>query len=203
VAFPTGEQAEAFIRTELRCRSIIGLMGTLVNGYSDEGCTVYDDHVSERTDFAMSAAVSNRSSMAVGFVPVSRSNICIALSKEKQGLPLSISRCCDSLAHVPHLPFCDDIPLLDITSCLSIMLSLICEKHGCVERQFHGHKFDVLRPTHNFNTVDDTANDTNTNSIQQRTTSDEHHPCAVKVCSADDTVWNSDILFGSTCSDDY
>ena len=148
IAFPTGEQAEKYLREERLCTSIIGLMGPLPNGYENDNCSVYSDLTTDCLKFDLGGdTLSNRCSISLDVVTFPISNICVGLSKERQGLPMSISRCCDSLVHIPHLPMCGDTPLLDTPSCLSLLLSLLCESIGFNERAFHEHKFDVTRPT--------------------------------------------------------
>jgi hypothetical protein len=147
IAFPTGVQAEKYLREERLCTSIIGLMGPLPNGYDSENCPVYNDHTTNCVKFTSDGALSNRCSMSLDTMKFARSSICVGLSKERQGLPLSISRSCDALVHIPHLPFCGDTSLLDTPSCLSILLSSLCEHIGFNEQDFHEHKFDVTRPT--------------------------------------------------------
>lgn len=122
-------------------------MGPLPNGYDSDNCPVYNDHTTNCVKFTLDGALRNRCSISLDVMAFAKSNICVGLSKERQGLPWSISRCCDLLVHIPHLPFCGDTPLLDTPSCLSILLSSLCESIGFNERAFHEHKFDVTRPT--------------------------------------------------------
>lgn len=146
MAFPTGKQAEKYLREEQHCNSIIGLMGPLPNGSNGDDCPVYNDPITNRTIFSSGGVLSTRWSLPLDKVTFAVGIVCVAISTARQGLPLSISRCCDSLVHVSHLPLCDDTPLLDTPSSLSIMLSILCESIGFKERAFHEHKFSVTRP---------------------------------------------------------
>jgi hypothetical protein len=96
--------------------------------------------------FSLSNVPSTRWSISLDVVTFTRGNICVALSKGRQGLPLCVSSCCDILVHIPHLPLCGDTSLLDPPSSLSILLSSLCEFIGFKERGFHEHKFNVTRP---------------------------------------------------------
>jgi hypothetical protein len=130
-------------------------MGPLPNGYNIDDCPVYHDPITDTAMFSLGGALGTRWSTSLDAVTFVRGNICVGLSKGRQGLPLSISRCCDSLVHIPHLPLCGDTPLLDIPSSLSIMLSNLCESMGFTERAFHEHKFYVTRPDQKAKVVDE------------------------------------------------
>jgi hypothetical protein len=124
-------------------------MGPLPNGYDQQGYSVCDDKAVCQSSFNVNDIGSSRRSISLGNATFVRGHICIGISKEKQGLPLSVSRCCDFLIHIPHLPFCGNTPLLDTPSCLSITLSFIAESISYTERTINAHKFDVTRPTGN------------------------------------------------------
>ena len=151
MAFPTGDQAEKYLRQEQHCTTIIGLMGPLPNGYQRDDCPVHNDPTTKTVMFTLDDIRGNRHSTSLDVVRFTGGNICVAVSKEKQGLPLSISCCCDSLVHIPHLPLCGNSPLLDTPSSLSILLSALCESIGYDERAFHENKFNVTRPEQHTN----------------------------------------------------
>ena len=143
------------MRQDRHCTSIIGLMGPQPNGYGYSDCPVYYDLETSCVKFAEDGTLSNRCSVSLDVATFSKGAICVGLSKDKQGLPLSVGRCCDSYVHIPHLPLCGVHPLLDTPSSLSILLSHVCEFIGFKERAFHEHKFDVTRPTQHAFLVND------------------------------------------------
>lgn len=130
-------------------------MGPLPNGYHNDECPVSNDPNANNEMFSLGGIPGTRCSISLEVVKFAQGNICIAISKDKQGLPLPISRCCDSLVHIPHLPLCGNTPLLDTPSSLSIMLSTLCESIGYEERGFHEHKFYVTRPEQKTTVVDE------------------------------------------------
>jgi hypothetical protein len=160
VAYPTVEQAVAFLRdSECSCQSIIGLMGSMPDGYETDGYAVYEDE-DETTGLARVLNVAESKSLKelpIRSFPVftrsfSAGNACIVLSKKlRSGLPLSLARHCDAFVHVPHAAIphkSGEAPtLLDTPSCLSITLHHLTTYAGYDERTFQGHKFEVTRPT--------------------------------------------------------
>jgi hypothetical protein len=158
VAYPTVEQAVAFLRgSECSCQSIIGLMGSMPDGYETDGYAVYEDE--DETGLARVMNVEAGKplkelpirSFPVFTRPFSPGNACIVLSKKlRSGLPLSLARHCDAFVHVPHAAIPhqsgESPTLLDTPSCLSITLHHLTTWAGYDERTFQGHKFEVTRP---------------------------------------------------------
>jgi hypothetical protein len=157
-------------------------MGPLPDGYDQIGYSVYEDETTRKAVFNLNGVQPKRQSISLGCATFDKGNICIGLSKERQGLPLSISRCCDSLIHIPHLPLCGSTPLLDTPSCLSITLAYISDSIGYSERSIHAHKFDVIRPNAE-NLVDIDVR--NGRAIAQA------KACTAAEPFADDNLWNS------------
>jgi hypothetical protein len=169
VAYPTVEQAVAFLRgSECSCQSIIGLLGSMPDGYETDGYTVYGDEdetgLAQVLNVAASKTLKELSirSFPVFTHPFSSGNACIVLSKKhRSGLPLSLARHCDAFVHVPHvaIPHGDgESPtLLDTPSCLSITLHHLTTWAGYDERTFQGHKFEVTRPARDAVDADGTS----------------------------------------------
>jgi hypothetical protein len=145
VAFPVEEQAESYLRKELRCMSIVGVMGSIPDGYHRSGYQVHEEETKCIADIKLSGLSKIRRSIPLDEATFATGNICFALSKERQGLPLPIGRLCDLLVHIPHLPLCGDFPLLNTPSCLSITLDKFTNTTRYKERMIQGHKFDVVR----------------------------------------------------------
>jgi hypothetical protein len=142
--FPVGDQAIYYIRTDCQCNSVVGLMGPLPDGYDHAGYTVSEDESSGMMHFRSEREELSRLSFPVDVFAFSRGNVCFAVSKDRQGLPLSLARLCDSFVHIPHMNlYTGDEPLLDTPSCLSILLHEFANWAGYNEREFQGHKFDV------------------------------------------------------------
>jgi hypothetical protein len=96
-------------------------------------------------DEACSQAIPQLSYPVSSF-PFCKGNIGIALGKD--GLPMALARHCDSLVHIAHLP-CTQRPsfgLLDVQSCLSILLHHFTNLANYDESTFQGNKFAVERP---------------------------------------------------------
>lgn len=78
-------------------------------------------------------------------------NICFVVGGRKaNGLPLSLARHCDVFVHVPHAAIQPSKPsttspplLLDLQSCLSIVLHHFSQWAKYDEHTFAGHKFEV------------------------------------------------------------
>ena len=163
VAFPTSDQAVVFLRKECECETIVGLLGSGPNAY--ERTTVFHD---AQLDLAMLSSgstttrkakgredrddPSNGDLLATESSPVntrpfpSKGNMCIALSKEKKGLPFALAKHCDRFVHVPHFGIGD--LQLDCPACFSITLHEYTAHIGYNERDFTGHKFDVTKRQH-------------------------------------------------------
>jgi hypothetical protein len=157
IAYPTVEQAVAFLRgPECSCQSLVGLLGSLPDGYETDGYAVYEDEDESGLAQVRNVAASKTlkelpvRSFPVFTCPFSAGNACIVLSKKhRSGLPISLARHCDAFVHVPHtaIPHVDGAPpLLDTPSCLTITLHHLTTWAGYDERTFQGHKFEVTRP---------------------------------------------------------
>jgi len=146
IAFPVVEKAIQYIRQDLLCRSIVGLIGSIPDGYEHAECALNGDD----TKFFV-ACDANRGSTGRRSIPLDKisfveGNICFAIDKERHGLPLSLSQLCDVLIHVPHLPISGQLPLFNTPICLSILLDSFARSSGFLERNFQGQKFSVARP---------------------------------------------------------
>lgn len=127
VAYPTVEQAVAFLRQKCGCSSIVGLLGCLpTDGHAtDSGVPVsVVQKVGTNSDgnFLVRATTGGVStgnceakkhcvdnhrlachrSLPVSACPFKMGNICFAISKERQGLSLVLAQKCDTFVHVPH-----------------------------------------------------------------------------------------------------
>jgi hypothetical protein len=167
IAYPTVEQAVAFLRgPDCACQSLLGLLGSMPDGYETKGYAVYHDKDENGLAQIVNVAASKTMkelpirSFPVFTCPFSAGNTCIVLSK-KPGLPLSLARHCDALVHVPHVAIQSEGGeflqiLLDTPSCLSITLHHLTAWAGYDERTFQGHKFEVTRPARDANDPDGT-----------------------------------------------
>jgi hypothetical protein len=150
IAFPTAEKAEQFIRQDLDCQSVVGLIGSIPNGFEEVECKNNEEEA--KVVFAVDAkSLSTRSSSipleCVSFV---YGNICFAMDKERHGLPWSICRVCDVLIHVPHSPISGPMPLLNTPTCMSIVLDTFMRSVSYAENSFQGQKFAVSRPCNKY-----------------------------------------------------
>jgi hypothetical protein len=163
IAFPTSNQAVKWLQTECSCHSIVGLLGSFPDGY--ESMNVFEDTELGSARLSQASVESNN---GAGQIPdstepliqtnqsfpvhtrpfSSRGNTCIAISKKERGLPISLAKHCTQFVHVPHFSMDAASPLLDCPSCLSITLHEFTEHVGYSERNFQGHKFDVVQPLH-------------------------------------------------------
>lgn len=159
IACPTIDQAVAFLRgPDCSCRSFVGLLGAVPDGYNKDGYLVHEDASDKGIEMARvlkhpeDRKVLSVRSYPVSTCPFSPGNVCIVLSKERQGLPLALARQCDHLVHVPHVAIemgdetKETPPLLDTQSCISITLHHFTNWAGYDEQTFQGHKFQVTRP---------------------------------------------------------
>ena len=155
IAFPTAEQAIAFLQTDCRCVSIIGLLGLLPGGYDSDSYQVEESgelaqvviSLEGRADRGLRAHLPHRS-FPIDNLPVSLGNTCVALSKERQGLPMRLAHHCTIFSHVPHTLVKNgdnSVPLLETPSTLSITLHHLTARLGYDERTFQGHKFQVAQ----------------------------------------------------------
>lgn len=166
IAFPTAEQAVTFLIKERGCKSIVGLLGCLPGGYdnvdvitvqteagqlaqattmmngSNNKCKIIDNSLTKKTSYPVSQC------------PFKRESTCIAVGKERHGLPHALAESCDFFVHVPHAAIItnnldiNSAPpaiLLDVPSCISITLHHLTNRLGYDERTFMGHKFEVNR----------------------------------------------------------
>lgn len=117
------------------------------DGYDRARYAARDDEQSGKASFYVeSGRALHRFSFPLDDFTFLYGNICFALSKDRQGLPLSLADLCDSFVHVPHIKSgAHNEPLLDTPSCLSILLHTYTNWAGYDERIFQGHKFEVAR----------------------------------------------------------
>jgi hypothetical protein len=157
IAYPTVEKAEQFIRRDLYCKSIVGLMGPIPNAYEEVECEASQDDT--KLVFAFNATRSSLNSISIPLQNISfvSGNICFAIDKERQGLPLSIGRLCDVLVHIPHSSIAGAITLLNAPTCLSIVLDTLMRSFSHAESSFQGQKFSVARASSTHKYIDESA----------------------------------------------
>lgn len=123
-------------------------MGPLPDGYDETGCPVQEEVLSSRLQFCHTEDTNDETmkrSFPVDDFEFKPGNVCFAISKMRQGLPVSLSKLCDSFVHIPHSNICAGVePLLDSPSCLTILLHVYTNWAGYTEHTFQGHKFDVV-----------------------------------------------------------
>jgi len=155
IAFPTVEQAVHFLQADCQCVSIVGLLGPLPGGYDTSGYQVGESGElaeviwqKERL-FDETRPILSSPSFPANALPVALGNTCLALSKDRHGLPLRLAKQCTVFSHVPHVLIKNGdsyVPLLDTQSSLSIALHHLTARLGYDERTFQGHKFEVVKP---------------------------------------------------------
>jgi len=164
VAHPTLIQAVDYLKKPVQdggcgCTSIMGLLNAAATGLSAVDAT--DGYPvrtgSDDNDGIVSIVAAGGDNDATANLPKSypvhtnpfpepeRGNLCIVLNKSWKGLPLSLARACDFFLHVVHAPIVTTKPelLLDVPSCLSIVLHHVTQWAGYDERSFDGFKFQV------------------------------------------------------------
>jgi hypothetical protein len=153
IAFPTHAQAAAFLRNDLNCSVIFGLLGPLPGG--EQPCSLITTTDTSLVTFSIekAGAMAPRfTSLPLDMLQIpNHGNIAVAFSKHQRGLPLPLAAVCDTLLHVPHHR-CDDRqpergvptrPLLDDVACFSILLHQLTLRSGYNEHSIVGHKYDV------------------------------------------------------------
>jgi tRNA G18 (ribose-2'-O)-methylase SpoU len=155
--FPTADQAVGYVRNELCCSTIVGLMGSYAELYSTDGYSVRVDDDAQHADDSeiISAAGDNKvestlqaKSFPIGSAPFQKGNMCIVLSKQPRGLLETLARVCSFFVHVAHAEINDTTeapPLLDIQSSLSILLHHYTNWAGFCEHNFDGSKYNVVQ----------------------------------------------------------
>ena len=147
VAFPTVEQAVSYLRSQ-GCSSLIGLLGGVADAYDSDGYSVHKEE--ERIQVAVQppeALSAKKRSFPIHVHPFVEGNCCFVISKNWNGLPISLANQCDFYAHIPHVEIAVEgtlgSRLLDTASCLSIALHHFAAWAKYDERDFQGHKFEV------------------------------------------------------------
>ena len=142
VAFPTSKQAVDYLKTELGCSEIIGLLGSFEDGYHtlNLGIDEKSNNLRARKDITSKTLdlLTNESSPVHEFK--ANPNCCLAVNR-KFGLPLNLAQHCSRFVHVPVLA-----GILDSPACMSIVLHEFTEQFECTEQGFRGQKFAVVRP---------------------------------------------------------
>jgi hypothetical protein len=147
VAFPTHVQAAAFLRDDLGCSVIFGLLGPLPGGEAPCSLLVTTDTQLVTFSGADRAGDARFTSFPLTMLQIpSAGNIGVAFSKHRQELPLPMAELCDVLLHVPHRSDPERLysrPLLDDVACFSILLHQLRQTSGYSVHSFEGHKYDV------------------------------------------------------------
>eukprot|EP00977_Amphora_coffeiformis_P021347 scaffold9208_cov154-Amphora_coffeaeformis.AAC.6 len=153
IAFPTAAQAAKAL-PEGTC--VIGLLGALPDGYSQNGHNVtVDDEQGLALPNVGGFVGSDKESLGrtypVYALPASmvrpQSVVCLVVSKDRLGLSVNLANQCQAFCHVPCIPLAEAAPpLLDAPSSLTIALHHFTERLGYDEATFTGHKFHVIKP---------------------------------------------------------
>lgn len=159
VAFPTVDQAIASINDDRSRISMVGVLGgvpvdgqignsSIVNVQEDETAGVFRAvSAAASAESTPSEMKSTKQSYPVGINWLEVSKIhCFAICKSKHGLSSLLARHCDRFVHIPHRCMGGDQYLLDLPSCMSIVLHHFTTRAGYDERTFKGHKFELQRP---------------------------------------------------------
>ncbi|GAX19919.1 hypothetical protein FisN_1Lh612 [Fistulifera solaris] len=142
IAFPTSQQAAEYITTELCCSEIIGLLGSVENGYNTLHLGI--DEKSNNLRAQKHATTEDLNLLTSESCPVhelkANPNCCLAVHR-KFGLPLDLAQHCSQFVHIPVLS-----GILDSPACMSIVLHEFTEQFEYTEQGFRGQKFAVVRP---------------------------------------------------------
>ena len=160
LAFPTASQAIASLRgTDQSTISVIGILGGVPLGAEIDNKKTFPvsaDPVSGQAQILDNnihedppSIFAGKESFPISSWPFDESKIhCFAICKSKKGLSTGLANLCDKFIHLPHMDMgrgFDDGPILDVPSCLSIVLHHHSEWAGRSERNFQGHKFELER----------------------------------------------------------
>ena len=143
IAFPTVEQAVAYLRGQEECKSLVGLMGGVPDAYDHIGYSVLE----QDETFYVAPGVYNETTTIYRSYPIHsrpfvEGNCCFVIGKLSRGLPSSLAKHCDFFIHVPHVNVIEeDTRLLDVPSCLSISLHHFTSWAQYDKRDFQGHKY--------------------------------------------------------------
>jgi hypothetical protein len=156
VAFPTVDQAIASIHHDRRRISVVGILGgvpmnsgmnSILDVQRDDDASVLC--VSSEESEQSKPLQPKKQSYPVGSNWVELSKIhCFAFCKSKRGLSSLLACHCDRFVHIPHRSMGGDFAkssLLDLPSCMSIVLHHYTTRAGYDERTFKGHKFELQR----------------------------------------------------------
>lgn len=148
IAFPTCQQAADYLMTELGCSEIIGLVGSVQDGYESLSVDFDGDNETSTIVMVRRNHVPSESQQLVSFqsTPVhmlrnTTPNCCLAVNQKSSGLPLDLAKHCSRFVHVPVV-----YELLDSPACLSIVLHEFTEQWECTEQGFRDQKFAIVRP---------------------------------------------------------
>mmetsp|Transcript_2074 Transcript_2074/g.2948 ORF Transcript_2074/g.2948 Transcript_2074/m.2948 type:complete len:292 (-) Transcript_2074:2982-3857(-) len=166
ISFPTIGQAIAYAKTACNCPLVTGLlMGSGTAGaFSKDGYYTHRVEQEKGTEgdlfsvglpYVVEQTTTSQGNLsypvhAHKFGSKENSNICLVIGKNPNGLPSHLVDHCDNFVHVPQVPIAvsqdDDEQqpaLLDVASCLSIILHHMTQWAGYYERMFQGQKFEV------------------------------------------------------------
>ena len=161
LAFPTVDQAIARLHggADRSAVSLIGILGGAPVGEGPDTKKAFSVYKEQDSGHAQilgdqitnidPKSLYDGKSYPVSAWPFEESKIhCFAICKSKRGLSTALANNCDKFIHVPHRNmgrgFADG-PILDVPSCLSILLHHYSEWAGRSERNFEGHKFELER----------------------------------------------------------
>lgn len=159
LAFPTASQAIASLRgANQSAVSVIGVLGGVPLGVEIDNQKTFPistDPVSGQAQILdhsigeHQSVFAGKESLPIGSWPFDEFKIhCFAICKSKRGLSVGLANVCDKFIHLPHKDMgrgFNDGPILDVPSCLSIVLHHHSEWAGRSERNFQGHKFELER----------------------------------------------------------
>jgi hypothetical protein len=146
VTFPGMEQAVSYLRGECGCNSLVGILGGLANDREVNGYPVVETNDFYHVD--VSKESTEKSTKKYSYPVHSRhfieGNCCFVVNKKPKGLPISLASSCDFFIHIPHVSVTEDdnLCVLDIPSCLSIILHHFTSWANYDERGFQGHKYE-------------------------------------------------------------
>lgn len=155
LAFPTVDQALKSLGADRNSIDLIGLLGG--SPVKKDEFSVYEDPDSglaeilgdDKPNIDSYKSVYAAKSYKVSSWPFDESKIqCFAICKMKRGLSLDLARQCNKFIHIPHRNMGRGFghgPILDVPSCLSIVLHHYSEWASRNERNFDGHKFELER----------------------------------------------------------
>ena len=116
----------------------------LLEAPSDDGAsTMSPPHLGTSYPIHILSAFNNNPLVAS---ILSAKTLCLVISKDHLGLPVSLAATCQMFVHVPCVRIHEGNPFLDCPSTLTIALHRIAQVLGHDEASFRGHKFQVIKP---------------------------------------------------------